>query len=73
MATIMLEVDQETATHFQQSTPEDRQKIELLLKLQMREKQRGDLQSLEAFSNELSDKVQKRGLTPEILTEILDD
>ncbi|RMG42111.1 MAG: hypothetical protein D6732_01600 [Methanobacteriota archaeon] len=69
---ITISVDAEAAKVYRLASSEDKQKIQLLfsiwLKEMMREKKPASLKKL---MDQISQKAQKRGLTPEILEEIL--
>lgn len=69
---ITIRVDPETARVYRTVPEPERRKLDLLLNLQLREVIRaGD--SLEQFMREVSRRAQARGLTPEILQEILNE
>ena len=70
--TITIAIDGPTAQAYNQASTEQRRKLDALLSLKLREAitvQR----SLEETMRELSRKAQARGLTPEILEELLQD
>jgi hypothetical protein len=69
---ITINVDPEVARIFRDATPEERRKIELKFELQVLGANQSR-QSLEELAREVSRKAQERGLTPEILQEILDE
>lgn len=71
MASITIQVDEEIKTAFEQANPEIQQKLSYIVQLFLR----GNLQnkSLTEVMAEISEKAQQRGLTPEILQEILAD
>ena len=68
---ITINVDPEAARIFKSATPEERRKLELLMSLQLRAAARQG-PSLSELADEISRRAQERGLTPEILEEILD-
>jgi hypothetical protein len=69
---ISIRVDAEAAKTFKSLSEEDRRKLEALLSIRLSEvTQRGE--SLEAVMNEISEKAKERGLTPEILSSLLDE
>lgn len=72
-ATIALEVDADTARAFSQASVEEKQKIQLLLALRLRELLARPARPLKEVMNEIGAKAQARGLTPEILESILRD
>jgi hypothetical protein len=72
-STIALEVDADTARAFSQASVEERQKIQLLLALRLRELLARPARPLKEVMNEIGAKAQARGLTPEILESILRD
>jgi hypothetical protein len=71
METITISVDSEIKTAFEQATPETLQKLNTILSLLFKDKQKE--QTLTEVIAEISDKAQARGLTPEILEFILTD
>ncbi len=71
MATIILQVDEEIKTAFEQATPEIQKQLSNIIQLFLRDNLHN--KSLTEVMAEISDKAQQRGLTPEILQEILAD
>jgi len=69
---ITVNVDAEAARIFEMAPSEEKQKIEALISLKLTQITR-DKKSLEEVMSEISNKAQKRGLTPEILDSILND
>ncbi|MGL6284375.1 MAG: hypothetical protein ACRC2J_18370 [Microcoleaceae cyanobacterium] len=71
MANIILQVDEEIKVAFEQANPEIQKQLSDIIQLFLR----GNLYSktLTEVMAEISDNAQKRGLTPEILQEILAD
>ncbi|MGL5508449.1 MAG: hypothetical protein ACRDB1_02445 [Microcoleaceae cyanobacterium] len=71
MANIILQVDEEIKVAFEQANPEIQKQLSDIIQLFLR----GNLYSktLTEVMAEISDKAQQRGLTPEILQEILAD
>ena len=71
VATINIQLDDDAAQIYTTASEEDRKKIQLLLSFWLRE---FDLPSipLTALMDEISEKAQQRGLTPEILETLLD-
>lgn len=72
-ATISLEVDADAAQAFTQSSAEDRRKLQLLLRLRLRELTAGPTRPLKEIMDEIGAQAEARGLTPEILESLLHD
>lgn len=72
-ATISIEVDAQTANAFQDATAEERRKLQLLLKLRLRELTINPRRSLKEIMDEMGQEAEARGLTPEILESLLDE
>ncbi len=72
-ATIAINVDSEAAKAFSDASEQDRRKMELLLDLRLRELTRRTARPLREVIQEVSHYAQSRGLTREILEEILND
>ncbi len=70
-ATIAIEVDAETARAFAEASDEERRKLQLLLKLRLRELTVKSTRPLSEIMDEMGRDAQARGLTPEILESIL--
>jgi uncharacterized protein (DUF488 family) len=68
--TIAVRVDTETADAYEASSEVDRRKIDLLINLKLKEVVKR-VRPLEEVMEEISRKAQERGLTPEILSDIL--
>jgi len=68
---ITLEVDAEAARAFKAAPAEEREKLQLLLGIWLKEYARADAAALKELMNEISRKAQDRGLTPEALESIL--
>jgi len=68
---ITLEIDSEAAQAFKSVSPEEREKLQVLLGIWLKEYAKADATSLKETMNEISQKAQDRGLTPEILDSIL--
>lgn len=66
LATIQLEVDEKRAQLYKKAGEEEREKIRFLLRLWMREFEESAF-SLTDLMDDISEKAQSRGLTPEIL------
>jgi hypothetical protein len=70
--TLTISVDPAVAVAYRAASPEAQRKLDLLVNLRLREAT-SNPESLEAVIAELSQLVQQRGLTPEILQSILDE
>lgn len=73
MAVINIPLDAELAQIYEQSSTENQQKIQLLLSLWLREMSDSDNLSLNDLMDSINDRAQARGLTPELLDELLND
>lgn len=71
MATITVSIPSELADIYNTASEQDRQKIQVLLSLWLREISSG--LSLSEMMDYISDNAQERGLTPEILESLLND
>lgn len=71
MANIIIPVDEEIKVAFEQANPEVKRQLSDMIQLFLRDKLSGH--TLTEVMAEISDKAQQRGLTPEILQEILAD
>ncbi len=69
--TITLEIDSEAARALNSVSAEGREKLQVLLGIWLKEYVKADNASLRQTMNEISQKAQNRGLTPEILESIL--
>ena len=72
MEQITIQVDAEAARAFKSASVEERRKLEALLSLRLSEVTR-TRESLKAIMNEIGQKAEQRGLTPEILKTILNE
>jgi hypothetical protein len=70
-ATISIEVDPETARAFAEAPAEERRKLQLLLRLRLRELTTRPSRSLKEIMDEIGRDAEARGLTPEILESLL--
>lgn len=68
---ISIQVSDQAARAYEAATPEQRRKLDALLSLRLTEAVRGG-RSLEQVMDEMSARAQARGLTPELLDDILD-
>ena len=71
--TIPITVDAEAAHRFSAATPEERRKLELLLRLRLRELTLGRTRPLQAIMDEIGTAAEAKGLTPEKLESLLRD
>lgn len=69
--TITLQVDADTALAFQAASPKDKEKVSLLFSLLLKNYYQSKQRSFLQLIDEISENAQRRGLTPEILDEIL--
>ena len=69
--TISIPLDPQTARAYAAARADERQKIQALLSLWLRELTASDGPTLEQVLNEVGNKAQSRGLTPEILDSLL--
>ncbi len=71
-ATINIQLDSEAARIYEQASKKDKQKMQALLSLWLREFGKPN-QSLQGLMDTISAKAEERGLTPEILEDLLND
>jgi len=69
---ITIQVDPETAEAYRSASPDEREKIDTLLALKLREAVRSQV-SLQHLMDEIGREAQARGLTPAILNSILNE
>ena len=72
-AAITIPVDAETARAYHTASPDDQKKIQLLLRLRLRELSELPTDSLFEIMDDIGAKAEARGLTPEILEALLHD
>jgi hypothetical protein len=72
-ATISLEVDADTARAFSEASVDDRRKLQLLLRLRLRELTARPARPLKEVMDEMGRYAEAHGLTPEILESLLRD
>lgn len=72
VATIQIKVDEKTARLYKKAAKEDQEKIQILLSLWVSEFENNGI-SLTDVMDDVSEKAQARGLTPEILEALLKD
>jgi hypothetical protein len=70
---ITIELDSDSAQVFKSASAEEREKLQVLLGIWLKEYARADSASLKDTMNEISREAQNRGLTPEILESILEE
>jgi hypothetical protein len=68
---ITLEIDADAVQAFKSASTAEQEKLQVLLGMLLKEYARADASSLKATMDEISEKAQSRGLTPEILASIL--
>jgi hypothetical protein len=71
--TITIEVPDEIANAYEKATAEDRKKIDLLLRLRVRDVLQRPKRTLLEVMDEMGREAAERGLTPEILDDILNE
>ena len=72
MVTVSLTLDNKTANIYKKASITEKKKMGLLLSLWLREFEKPSL-TLDKLMDDISDKAEKRGLTPEIIESILND
>ncbi len=70
--TITLQIDIDAAQAFRAASRNDQEKLQILLGIWLREYAKANIASLKETMNEISERAQSRGLTPEILESILE-
>ena len=70
---ISIEVDSEAARVFNSASAEEREKLQVLFGIWLKEFARADATSLRGTMDEISRKAQSRGLTPEVLEAALEN
>jgi hypothetical protein len=70
---ITLEIDSAAAQAFNSVSAEEREKLQVLLGIWLKEYAKADTSSLKETMDEIGRSAQSRGLTPEILQSILED
>lgn len=71
--TITIPLDAQTARAYKSASPEERKKMEALVSLWLRALAAGQYPSLQKVLDEIGQKAEVRGLTPEILESLLKD
>jgi hypothetical protein len=69
--TIPIPVDADAAQCFSKASPEERRKLELLLRLRLRELVLGRVRPLREIMDEMGTDAEAQGLTPELLESML--
>jgi hypothetical protein len=72
-ATITIPVDDDTARAYAEASEQDKKKMELLVRLQLKDYISKPQRSLNEIMDDISREAAARGLTPEILESILKD
>ena len=70
-ATVSIQLDDEAAQIYTAASEENRKKLQLLLSFWLREFEMPSI-SLASLMDQISEKAQTRGLTPEVLETLLD-
>jgi hypothetical protein len=70
---IILEIDSEAAQAFKSVSAEEREKLQVLLGIWLKEYAKANAASLKETMDEMSRKAHSRGLTPEILESIFEE
>ena len=70
---ITLEIDSEAAQAFKSVSAEEREKLQVLLGIWLKEYVKADAFSLKETMDDVSRKAQSRGLTSEILESVLEE
>ena len=70
---ISVEVDSEAARVFNSASAEEREKLQVLFGIWLKEFAKADMASLKETMDEISRKAQSRGLTPEVLEATLEN
>ena len=70
-ANITIQVDEEAANTFATASPEDRQKMQLLLSLRLQDLMASETKSLKAVMDEIGARAAARGMTPTILESLV--
>ena len=71
--TITLEIDSEAAQAFKSVSADEREKLQVLFGIWLKEYARAESVSLKDTMTKISQKAQSRGLTPEILESIIEE
>ena len=71
--TISITVDSDAAQSFSTASPEERRKLELLLRLRLRELTTGRARNLQEIMDDIGARAEAAGMTPEKLESMLGD
>ncbi len=72
MSTIVLEVEEDTARAFKSASEDEKRKYQILLALRLRELTSKSARSLQKTMDEIGAMAEARGLTPEVLDQLLE-
>jgi hypothetical protein len=72
-STIMLSVDSETARIYDSASAEEQRKLQVLLRLRLRELTSQPKRTLNKIMDDIGAQAESRGLTPEVLESLLDE
>ena len=72
-ATISFEADSETAKAYASASAEERRKLDLLLEIRLRELTSQPKRSLREVMDEIGNRAEALGLTPEVLASLMSD
>ncbi len=70
-STLTLQLDSEAVQVFENISDSDKEKLEMLVSCLFKDYQKSSIETLKKTMDDISEKAQARGLTPEILEEIL--
>jgi hypothetical protein len=73
LATISIAVDADAAQTFCEASAEERRRLEILLRLRLRELTVGQARPLKQIMDEIGTEARAKGLTPELLESILSE
>jgi len=73
MEAIIFEVSPKIAEAYQFASLEERQQIQKIVTLLLDKPNKGDIDFLRKIMDEISDRAEARGLTPEILSSIINE
>lgn len=73
MQEITIEVSSEIAEAYQSASPKDRRRIQAIVSILLQKQSNADIAFLQELMDEISDRAEARGLTPEILESILSE
>ena len=72
-STIMLSVDSETARMYDSASAEEQRKLQVLLRLRLRELTSQPKRILNEIMDDIGAQAESRGFTPEVLESLLDE